>query len=77
MIILQDVGGRTNPMLPVVISQALHNAVLVVRCHGSPKETRDFLDRLVNTGTKASMYKLSIKIAYCKAYPHHVKEIVN
>ena len=42
-----------------------------------PTETHVFIDGLANTGVQANTYKLSITIACCNAYLHHVKEIID
>jgi hypothetical protein len=35
------------------------------------------LDGLADTGAMDNTYKLSIIMAYCRAYPYRVKEIIN
>ena len=54
-----------------------HTGILTVGRRGSPGETHTFLDGLADTGAMCSTYKLSIMMDYCKAYPHHVKEIID
>jgi len=78
MILLQNVsGGKNKPMLPAEIARALPHGILAVGRRGSPSETHTHLDGLADTGAMCSTYKLSIMMAYCKAYPHHVKEIID
>ena len=78
MILLQDVAGRKNkPMLPAEIACALPHGILTVGRRISPAETYNCLDGLADTGATCSTYKHSIMMAYCKAYPHHVKEIID
>ena len=78
MILLQNASGAKNkPMLPAEIARALPHGILTVGRRGSPGETHTYLDGLADTGAMCSTYKLSIMMDYCKAYPHHVEEIID
>ena len=64
-------------MLLAEITRALPHGILTVGRRGLPGETHTNLDGLADTGAMCSTYKLSIMMSYCKAYPHHVKEIID
>ena len=78
MILLQDAVCRKNkPMLPSEIARALPYGILTVGRRGSPGETYNNLDGLADIGAMCSTYKRIIMMVYCKAYPHHVKELID
>ena len=64
-------------MLPAEITRALPRCILTVGRRTSYAETHNCLDGLADTDAMYSTYKLSIMMDYCKAYPHHVKEIID
>ena len=78
MILLQNISGDNNkPMIPAEIACALPHGILMVGRRGSPREIHTHLGGLADTGAMCSTYKLSIRMSYCKAYPHHMKEIID
>ena len=64
-------------MLPAKSTCHLLHGIRTVGWHNSSKETHSQPDRLMVTGAMASTYKLSIIMTHCRAYPHHVKEIID
>ena len=77
MILQQNLGPQSVPMLPAEITRCLPHGCLTVGINGVPEDTHMNIDGLIDTGAQASTYKQSVIVECARVFPHHVKEITD
>ena len=75
--VLNAAVGQSKPMIPAEVTRTLPHLVFAVGTVDEPRETQNLLDALCNSCAQVNTFKLSTIMSYCKAYPHHVKAIID
>ena len=64
-------------MIPAKVIQTLPHVVFTIGRIDEPQETHATFDGLCDSCAQVNTFKLSTIMAYCKAYPQHVKAIID